>query len=187
MTAGKTQREVQHKHLIVYPRNICLISCRTIVFVHLISFFASRRQTTSEEVHFSFCFLYSASVSSKRKSYCIKNTVEPNVFFPPLLRMFKKIFLRESHSESQNDRSRKTNTPIIPIPLSTVHPVGSKASQTFSNKGQFIFQSLHMKRGRSSCCFFFFINSDSLRNTLITRAASRLKFLIAINRTNVLS
>lgn len=81
MTAGKTQREVQHKHLIVYPRNICPISCRTIVFVHLISFFASRRQTRSEEVHFSFCFLYSASVSSKRQSYSIKNTVEPKVFF----------------------------------------------------------------------------------------------------------
>lgn len=153
MTAGIIQLKV---HLIVYPRNICPISCRTIVFVHLISFFASRRQTRSEEVHFSFCFLYSASVASKRQSYSIKNTVEPNVFFfPPLLRMFKKIFLRESHSESQNDRSRKTNTPIIPIPLSTVHPVGSKASQTFSNKGQFIFQSLHMKRGRSCCRFFY--------------------------------
>lgn len=161
--AGKVEREVHHKHLFfncisgqLLPDLLC-----TFVFVQLIFLFPTEKR--GRRFYFERCnFPFHIPPLQRGRVTALKAQWNPMSFSlppsSPLLtvrgNLFFFFFLQESHSESQNDGSRKTNSPIIPIPLSTVHPVGSNASQTFRNKGQLVFRSLHEKRGWS--CFGLF-------------------------------
>lgn len=73
-----------------------------------------------------------------RSGIILQLLVKPNVYSDNEDTVQKDI-CEKNHFESQNGRSRKTNIAIMLISFSIVHPVRTKLSQTFSNKGRLIF------------------------------------------------